>query len=112
MMRLSKHTLAYAGILLLLLSSLFFTVLDIQAAPATQEAQPVVLYFFWGDGCPHCAQEKPFLEELKGRYPNLEVRDYEIYNVPKTAMFSCRWLPRWASRRAACPRPSSARRTG
>ncbi len=83
MMRLSKHTLAYAGILLLLLSSLFFTVLDIQAAPPTQEAQPVVLYFFWGDGCPHCAQQKPFLEELKGRYPNLEVRDYEIYNVPK-----------------------------
>lgn len=50
------------------------------AAPAPQETQePIVLYFFWGDGCPHCAAAKPFLEELKARYPNLVVRDYEVW---------------------------------
>ncbi len=21
----------------------------------------VIIYLFWGDGCPHCAEEKPFL---------------------------------------------------
>ena len=48
---------------------------------AAQGAQPVVIYFFWGDGCPHCAHAKPVLAELAARYPNVEVRDFEIYNV-------------------------------
>ncbi len=39
----------------------------------------ICLYFFWGQGCPHCAEEKPFLEELKKRYPNLQVYDFEVY---------------------------------
>jgi len=38
----------------------------------------VVLYFFWGEGCQHCARAKPFLAELQGRYAGLEVRDYEV----------------------------------
>jgi cytochrome c biogenesis protein CcdA/thiol-disulfide isomerase/thioredoxin len=42
-------------------------------------AGKVEIYFFWGQGCPHCAQEKPFLEELKQKYPQLEVKDFEVY---------------------------------
>jgi len=37
------------------------------------------IYFFWGQGCPHCAKEKPFLEELKQKYPQLEVKEFEVY---------------------------------
>ncbi len=37
------------------------------------------IYFFWGQGCPHCAQEKPFLEKLKQKYPQLVVKDFEVY---------------------------------
>lgn len=80
-MRFSKHTLSYTGLLLLLLSSLFFVVFDVRAAPPAQEAQPVALYFFWGEGCPYCEMQKPFLEELSRRYPNLDVHAYEVYNV-------------------------------
>ena len=39
----------------------------------------VNLYFFWGKGCPHCAAEEKFLEEMKGKYPQLEVKDFEIW---------------------------------
>jgi len=39
----------------------------------------VCVYFFWGQGCPHCAEEKPFLEELKKKYPNIQVYDFEVY---------------------------------
>ena len=39
-----------------------------------------VLYLFWGNGCPHCAAEKAFLENLKGVYPELEIQMFEIYN--------------------------------
>lgn len=48
-----------------------------------QGPHPVVIYFFWGDGCPHCAREKPFLEELQQRFPNVEVRAYEVWYVPE-----------------------------
>jgi thiol-disulfide isomerase/thioredoxin len=40
----------------------------------------VPLYFFWGEGCPHCAAAKPFLERLRDRYPRLEVRSYEVFS--------------------------------
>ena len=38
-----------------------------------------VIYLFWGDGCPHCAKEKPFLQELAQRYPDIAVREYEVW---------------------------------
>lgn len=38
-------------------------------------------YFFYGDGCPHCAEEKELLFYLsKTEYPNLKLHEYEIYN--------------------------------
>lgn len=44
----------------------------------------VTVYFFWGDGCPHCAEEKPFLEDLKQEYPeDLEVKMFEVYHSQK-----------------------------
>ncbi|MEM5793963.1 MAG: thioredoxin family protein [Candidatus Aenigmatarchaeota archaeon] len=43
----------------------------------------ICVYFFWGQGCPHCAEEKPFLEELKKKYPNLEIYDFEVYYHPE-----------------------------
>ena len=51
---------------------------SVSAAPPDQ-ANKVVMYFFWGDGCPHCAEAEPYIEELKGRYPNLEVRVLEVW---------------------------------
>ncbi|MGB9743453.1 MAG: glutaredoxin domain-containing protein [Minisyncoccales bacterium] len=42
-------------------------------------SQKVEIYFFWGQGCPHCAQEKPFLEKMKQKYPQLEVKEFEVY---------------------------------
>ena len=39
----------------------------------------VCLYFFYGQGCPHCDQEKQFLRELKITYKELEVKEFEIY---------------------------------
>ena len=44
-----------------------------------QADSAVAIYFFWGDGCPHCSLQKPFLEELQDRYPEVEVRSYEVW---------------------------------
>ncbi len=45
----------------------------------------VVIYFFWGDGCPHCAEEKPFLEGLEDKYSEVEVKMYETWKNPDNA---------------------------
>lgn len=46
------------------------------------------VYFFWGDGCPHCAAEKPFLEDLAQRYPQVSLQSYEVwYNDANREIF-------------------------
>jgi glutaredoxin len=42
-------------------------------------AADVNLYLFRGEGCPHCANEEKFLEEMKIKYPELKVYDYEVW---------------------------------
>jgi thiol-disulfide isomerase/thioredoxin len=42
----------------------------------------IVIYFYWGEGCPHCAEAKPFLAELQQRYPQIELRSFEVWNNP------------------------------
>lgn len=37
------------------------------------------LIYFWGDGCPHCAKESVFLGELEKKYPELEIKKYEVW---------------------------------
>ena len=68
----------YKKIFFLVLSALLFSIfiIFVRVSFATEK---VTIYFFWGNGCPHCAQEKPFLEELKLKYPQLEVKEFEVY---------------------------------
>ncbi len=44
------------------------------SAGASESSGEVVMYYFWGDGCPICTQAKPFLKELENDYPELEIR--------------------------------------
>lgn len=46
-------------------------------------AEHPILYLFWGTGCPHCTEEKAFLEQLHERYPELEMRWFEIWDHPE-----------------------------
>lgn len=36
------------------------------------------LLFFWAEGCPHCATEEQFLDDLQEQYPNLHIERYEV----------------------------------
>ncbi|MFZ6015477.1 MAG: cytochrome c biogenesis protein CcdA [Patescibacteria group bacterium] len=63
----------------IIVSFLFFIVLSVADVYA-QEQKDVELYFFYGQGCPHCAAMESFLERLESQYPNLKVQDYEIYS--------------------------------
>lgn len=69
---------------LLILALLLLLVLQTAPVLAESSAQnQVTIYFFWGDGCPHCAAAKPFLEELVNKYPGVELRAFEVWNVPE-----------------------------
>jgi thiol-disulfide isomerase/thioredoxin len=39
----------------------------------------VELVLFWGDGCPHCAAEKEWLEDVQDEYPGLIITPYEVW---------------------------------
>lgn len=43
--------------------------------------EKIEINFFYSAICPHCADEKEFLETLKTKYPEIEIKEYEIiYN--------------------------------
>ena len=61
--------------LFLLIFVLFFSLsLNVNAK------EKVKLYFFHGDGCPHCAEENILLNKLKKKYPDLTIIKYEVWN--------------------------------
>ena len=41
--------------------------------------EKVTLYFFHGNGCPHCAEEEVFLKELQEKYPDIIIERYEVW---------------------------------
>lgn len=42
-------------------------------------SEKVDIYFFYGDGCPHCAKEEIFLDKLAEEVENIEVHRYEVW---------------------------------
>lgn len=61
---------------------------EAQPQPAekpSQKPKPFVLHFFEGAGCPHCAEERRFLEGLRAKYPNMKVVEYEVWHNQENA---------------------------
>jgi cytochrome c biogenesis protein CcdA len=53
-----------------------------------EKTQPVCIYFFYGIGCPHCERVKPLIDMLANKYPQAQLKTYEIYfNTTNQAMF-------------------------
>lgn len=46
--------------------------------PERTKAERVSLLFFWGEGCPHCEQAKPFLDKLAKSRQRLVVERIEV----------------------------------
>jgi cytochrome c biogenesis protein CcdA/glutaredoxin len=49
------------------------------APPTTAEPILDELLFFWGDGCPHCADQKRFHDGLRTDFPDLVIREHEVW---------------------------------
>lgn len=71
--------------LLLLISMFFLTPFFVSA----KETDQITLYFFHGDGCPHCAEEEKFLSSNLSKYNNLKIERLEVwYNSENAALLS------------------------
>jgi len=54
-----------------------YLLFNINQALATQNN--VNIYFFWGEGCPHCEKQKPFLEKLAQENSEIKVYSFEVW---------------------------------
>lgn len=75
----------------------------VSASAAGAEPNQTVIYFFWGEGCPHCEEEKPFLRDLQSRYPQLEVKDYEVWYHPENQQILTQMASAYGMRAAGVP---------
>ena len=67
-----KITLITLG-LIFAFAAMFFNLSTAKAV----EKKPV--YFFWGDGCPHCHDEQLFWNKINDNYPDIEWIAYETW---------------------------------
>lgn len=40
----------------------------------------VIIYEFYGKGCPHCSKLSTWLDEIQPKYPQIIIKEHEIYN--------------------------------
>lgn len=66
--------------IILILILLFLIAPVISNAVEHEEDKEVILFMFYGQGCPHCGKIELFLDEMEEKYPTLKVERYEVYN--------------------------------
>lgn len=64
-------------LIIFILIAVLFSLLTTAYAQESNNSN-VNLYFFWEEGCPHCAGEKVFLSKLEQKYPNLKIHSLEV----------------------------------
>ncbi len=68
---------AFGALLLILIATLG----PAHAKDTSEPNRSVQVYYFWQDGCPHCARAMAFLPSLKERWPSVSVRSFEVSRV-------------------------------
>jgi len=58
--------------------------------PVLAQDHKVYLYFFYGDGCPHCAKEEKVLDKLEKDNPAVVIRRYEVWHNRENAQLLSR----------------------
>lgn len=67
----------FSKIISVFLFLLVFSFLAVKVQ-AQEDKNPVNIYFFWANGCPHCAAEEKFLKKLEDKYPQIKIFSYEV----------------------------------
>lgn len=67
--------IALAGLVSLASPASAASVTDVEDIDPTAD-----LVIFWGDGCPNCARQEEWLQQVEQQYPGLNVVRYEVWN--------------------------------
>jgi len=67
------------------------------------EINKFIVYFFWGKGCPHCDEEKTFLEEMKKKYINMQIKDYEVWYNKRNAILLSKLIEAYSIKASGVP---------
>ena len=62
---------------MLFLTMMFF-VSDVRS---NNDINNVTIYYFWGDGCPHCEVQKNFFYEFIADYETVEIKMFETWRI-------------------------------
>lgn len=68
---------------LFFVSLLFLIICSVENVFAKEQ---VNLYFFHGDGCPHCAEEEKFLAKIEKKYSYVKIIRYEVWKNRSNAL--------------------------
>lgn len=61
---------------------IFISVFLVSFLPVLAQVKPEI-DFFYSETCLHCAKEKEYLKDLKTRYPEIEIKEYEVVSHPE-----------------------------
>ena len=54
---------------------------------ADAKEKEITMYFFHGDGCPHCAEEEKYIEEHKDEFKDVKIVKYEVWHNKENVEF-------------------------
>lgn len=69
------------------LSAVIFCLLSVFSSASAQEDR-IEAYFFYSNGCPHCRAEEAFLDKIEGKYPQMELKRYEISSAENRDLYN------------------------
>jgi len=83
---------AIALLVIIAAGSVAWLVFAAQASPAgtpVANGNDSIVYYFYGQGCPHCAHVEPFIENMTKKYPDVDIRMLEVwYNQTNQKTYS------------------------
>ncbi len=88
---------------LILFIPLTFFLFVLSSVSIVYAKDQITIYFFWGKGCPHCAKEEIFLEKLQKKYPQLNVKSYEVWYNQENARFFTHMAEAYGKRPGGVP---------
>ncbi len=53
--------------------------IDSSITANTTEQEWILIYYFYGLNCPHCANVEPYINEMDEKYYQVEVKSFEVY---------------------------------
>jgi len=80
-MRMKKAIIIAAIIFIIITGEILMlsTKSNIISGSAVTGDNKIIIYEFYGKGCPHCTKLNKWFEEIKPKYPELEVMQHEVY---------------------------------